>query len=203
MMPGPVVVKVHSFCPVDAEMPYVVPPCTVTKIIPFHSIGDVSATSPRFVCHSFVNVNGPEGPPVSLLTPLRAASCSASGQSSRLAVGIEVGVAVAVGVALGFAVVVDDGDGDGDGDGDAVGDGDGLGLDVGSVDDVGDDGDDVDGLELTGRGALPPPLHAVKTAAATIAIDNAQESKRNDFTTDTALRLLLARFHETVFSSTM
>jgi hypothetical protein len=139
-------------------MPYVAPPCTVTKIIPFHSIGDVSATSPRFVCHSFVNVNGPEGPPVSLLTPLRAASCSASGQSSRLAVGIDVGVAVAVGVPLGFAVVVDDGDGDGDAD--AVSEGDGL------------DGDAVDGLELTGRGALPPPLHAAKNAAATIATEN-------------------------------
>jgi hypothetical protein len=102
------------------------------------------------VCQSLFNVSGPGVPATSLLTPLRAASCSAIGQSSKLtgAVDVDVGLgegeAIAVGVAdaVGFA----DADADGDGLPDArdvgvaeaddvvAGDGDGeLGLVTGGV----------------------------------------------------------------------
>jgi hypothetical protein len=121
--------------------------------MPFHSIGDVSATSPRLVCHSFVKVSGPGVPAVSLLAPLRAESCSSSGQSSSVAAGVDVGVDVgagvevgddvAVAVAVGFAVAV------------AVAAGVGLGFGVTVAD-----------------GAAPCPLHAQSSAAATIAEKN-------------------------------
>ncbi len=95
----PEVANVQSFEPDDAEMPYVVPLCTVTKSIPFHSIGDVSAMSPRLVCQSCFSVNGPGVPATSLLTPLRAESCSSSGQSSSDAVVVPVAVGVGEGEA--------------------------------------------------------------------------------------------------------
>jgi len=98
------------------------------------------------------NVSGPGVPATSLLTPLRAASCSAIGQSSKLtgAVDVDVGLgegeAIAVGVAdaVGFADADADADGDGlpdardvgvaEADDVAVGDGDGeLGLVTGGV----------------------------------------------------------------------
>jgi hypothetical protein len=102
------------------------------------------------VCQSLFNVSGPGVPATSLLTPLRAASCSAIGQSSKLtgAVDVDVGLgdgdAIAVGVAdaVGFADALgeDDADGEGLADArdvgvaDAVGDGDGeLGLVTGGV----------------------------------------------------------------------
>ncbi len=100
------------------------------------------------VCHSLFNVSGPTVPPTSLLTPLRAESCSAIGQSSTVAAVVEVDVGIGVGDAAAVGV------------GDAVGfaDADGLPDDVALADGKADpDGDvvgEAEGEPLTG-GVLP------------------------------------------------
>src|SRR5271166_3390318 len=145
----PEVVNVHTFAPDVAAMPYVVPLCTVTKSIPFHSIGDVSAVELRFVCQSCFSVSGPGVPATSLLTPLRAESCSSSGQSSS------VGPAVPVGVGLGCGDVLPEADGAGEGLGDAVGE-----------------------PDPCVAGVCPCPLHAHRIAAATTIENKTRAEQR-------------------------
>lgn len=129
--------------------------------------------SPMFVCHSFVNVSGPTVPPTSLLTPLRAASCSAIGQSSTVAAVVEVdvgdGVAVGVADALAFA----DGAADAEGLPEEVARADGVGE--GDVDPIGDE----EG-EAVMRGVPPCPLHAQRSAAEANAVRNAREKRGNE-----------------------
>jgi hypothetical protein len=118
--------------------------------------------SPMLDCQSLFNVSGPGVPATSLLTALRAASCSAIGQSSNdvgavdvelgLGDGAVVGVADALGFgdALGTSEGVAEADADGDALPEAVGRADGVAVVEGDV--VGDaDGE----LELA-TGGVPP-----------------------------------------------
>jgi hypothetical protein len=128
-------------------------------------------------CHSLFNVSGPGVPATSLLTALRAASCSAIGQSSNdvgpedVGLGLGDGVTVGVGDALGLADAL----GAGEGVAEADADGDALPEDVGRAEGVAEaDADAVGGvdgeLEAVTGGVPPWPLHAQSAAAAKAAV---------------------------------
>jgi hypothetical protein len=101
--------------------------------------------SPIFNCHSLFSVSGPGVPATSLLTPLRAESCSSSGQSSSVVIGVLLG--------------------EGLGEGDALLEADGLG--VGVLIEAEGVGEGLDVVEGAGAGVCPFPLHAASIAAAT------------------------------------
>lgn len=104
--------------------------------------------SPRFVCHSCFSVSGPGVPAISLLTPLRAESCSSSGQSSSAA-----------------AVVVGVGPGEGEVPPEADGAGEALGVAVGEP-------------GPRGVGDCPCPLHAHRIAAMTTIENESRGEQR-------------------------
>ena len=112
------------------------------------------------VCHNLFSVSGPGVPATSLLTPLRAESCSAIGQSSRVAgvVDVELGLGLGDAGAVGVAVELGLGDALGTDDGAADADADGVGLPeaVGRALGEADAAGDADGaLELV-TGGVPP-----------------------------------------------
>jgi hypothetical protein len=121
-------------------------------------------------------VSGPTVPPTSLLTPLRAESCSAIGQSSTVAavvdgeVGVGVGDVAAVGVADALAFA------------DGAADAEGLPEEVARAVGVGEaDGEpvgDTKGEPVT-RGVPPCPLHAQSSAAEANAVRSAREKRGN------------------------
>jgi hypothetical protein len=120
--------------------------------MPFHSIGEVSAMSPMLDCQSLFNVSGPGVPATSLLTALRAASCSAIGQSSNDVGAVDVELGLGDGAVVGVADALGFGDalGTSEGVAEAVGRADGVAVVEGDV--VGDaDGE----LELA-TGGVPP-----------------------------------------------
>jgi hypothetical protein len=115
-------------------------------------------------CQSLFNVSGPGVPATSLLTAVRAASCSAIGQSSNEvgAVDVELGLGDGDAGVVGVADAVGFGDalGAAEGVADAGADGDALPEEVGRADGVavaeGDTVGDADGeLELA-TGGVPP-----------------------------------------------
>jgi hypothetical protein len=140
--------------------------------------------SPMLVCHSLFNESGPGVPATSLLTPLRAASCSAIGQSSNEVGAVDVGLGDGDGAVVGVADAVGFGEalGTSEGVAEADADGDALPEDVGCADgvaeaDVDAVGDANGALELITGGVPPWPLHAQKAAAATNAIRPAREKR--------------------------